>query len=272
MQKIPGKEIAQRVLDRLRSQKAPEKILAAIQVGTDEATAKFVERKRKAAEDVGVNFRTYRLPASFSQDELRKEVGRIAAQKSVGGVLVQLPLPEGVNKFYVLNAIPPRKDIDVLSERSLGSFYNRRGPVLPPAAGAVQEIWRSLGRKEEIEKAAIVGPGFLIGQPVATWLIGKAKEISIIDEGGRMEAAYAADLIISGVGSPGIIDGRKVKSGAVVLDFGYGQSDGKILGDFLPPAEGDNPAGFYTPTPGGTGPVLVAKLIENFFILNSELR
>jgi methylenetetrahydrofolate dehydrogenase (NADP+)/methenyltetrahydrofolate cyclohydrolase len=271
MQKIPGKEIAQRVLDRLRSQKAPEKILAAIQVGADEATAKFVEQKRRAAEEVGVRFRVYNLPANLSQDKLRKEIGRIAAQKIVGGVLVQLPLPETVNKFYVLNAIPPGKDIDVLSERSLGSFYNGRGPILPPAAGAVQEILRHLGR-EGIGKAAIVGPGFLVGQPVLTWLLGKAKEISVVDKGGRVEEAYNADLIVSGAGVPGLIDGQKVKPGAVILDFGYGEHGGRISGDFFPPGENENPSGFYTPTPGGTGPVLVAKLIENFFILNSRLR
>lgn len=269
MQKIPGKEIAQRVLDRLRSERAPEKILAAIQVGTDEATAKFIEQKRKAAEEAGVAFKTYRLSENFSQDRLRKEVGRIAAQKSVGGVLVQLPLPRAVNKFYVLNAIPSGKDVDVLSERSLGSFYNGRGPILPPAAGAVQEILRHL-KLEKVGKAAVVGPGFLVGQPVLTWLLGKTKEILVIDEGGRIEGAYEADLVVSGVGHPGLIDGRKVKAGAVVLDFGYGQREGKVSGDFLPPAENENPAGFYTPTPGGTGPVLVAKLIENFFIINSK--
>ncbi len=271
MQKIPGKEIAQRILDRLRSGKIPDRVLAAIQVGSDEATARFIEQKRKTAEGVGARFRVYNLPADLSQDKLRKEVGRIAAQKNVGGVLVQLPLPEAVNKFYVLNAIPPGKDIDVLSERSLGSFYNGRGSIFPPAAGAVQEILQHLGR-EEIGKAAVVGPGFLVGQPVLTWLLGKAKEISVVDKGGRVEEAYNADLIVSGAGVPRLIDGQKVKPGAVVLDFGYGEHGGKISGDFLPPDEKENPTGFYTPTPGGTGPVLVAKLIENFFILNSKLR
>lgn len=268
MQKISGKEISQGIIDRLKQAGVPDKILAAVEIGDNESSAKFIERKKSAALEVGVDFRVYRLDQGLSQDDLRREVGRIASQKKVGGVLVQLPLPEGIDKFYVLNAIPREKDVDVLSERSLGAFYNGRNDVLPPAAGTVAEIWRHLNLDGKIKKSAVVGPGFLVGRPVLTWLLGKVPNVTVVDRGGDASAVYEADLVVSGAGAPQIIDGTRLKEGAVVVDFGYGEKNGKSSGDFLPPAEEKNKSGYYTPTPGGTGPILVAKLLENFFFLN----
>ncbi|MCL5016097.1 MAG: bifunctional 5,10-methylenetetrahydrofolate dehydrogenase/5,10-methenyltetrahydrofolate cyclohydrolase [Patescibacteria group bacterium] len=270
MQKISGKEVSKRIIDRLKESAAPNKILAVVQIGDDPASNHFIERKKAASSEVGVDMRVYRFKEGLSQDDLRKEVGRISSQKKVGGVIVQLPLPQSVNKFYVLNAIPREKDADVLGERALGSFYNGRGKVLPPAVGAIREILKELDLIGKIKNAAVIGPGFLVGKPASTWLLGQVKNLSVIDEGGSMEPVKSADVVISGAGVPGIIDGSSVKEGAVVIDFGYGEKDGKMSGDFLPPAENENKSGFYTPTPGGTGPVLVAKLLENFFILNQE--
>lgn len=270
MQKIFGKEIAGGIIENLRKLDTPKKIFAVVQVGNDPASARFIEKKKEAALGIGIDMRVYKLDDKLSQDKLREEVGKISRQKSVGGVIVQLPLPHGINKFYVLNAIPPEKDADVLSERTLGSFYNGRSKVLPPAVGTIAAMWKSLGLEGKIKKAAVVGPGFLVGKPAITWLVGRVKNIHIIDEGGDINAVRDADLIISGAGAPGIIDGAAIREGAVVIDFGYGTKDGKMAGDFLPPTEDKNKSGFYTPTPGGTGPVLVAKLLENFFILNQN--
>ncbi len=270
MQKISGKEIARGITDGLKKLDVPKKILAVVQAGRNPASAGFIERKKEAAAELGVDLRVYSFDESWSQDKLRKEVGRISGKKSVGGVIVQLPLPQSVNKFYVLNAISPEKDADVLSERSLGSFYNGRSMVLPPAAGTIAAIWDGLSLNGKIKKAAVIGPGFLVGKPAITWLLGRVKNLAVIDEGGKMEDAYDADLIVSGAGIPEIINGNLLKEGAVVVDFGYGEKNGRLTGDFLPPDGDKNVSGFYTPTPGGTGPVLVAKLLENFFVLNAD--
>ncbi len=115
---------------------------------------------------------------------------------------------------------------------------------------------------------AIVGLGDLVGKPISTWLTGRCKELILLDRGGDSALLERADLIISGVGQAGLIKEDSLKKGASIIDFGYAHSsDGKLHGDFEI-NESSQRTGFYTPTPGGTGPILVAKLMENFYKLN----
>lgn len=275
MQKISGHEIAQKIIDRLKSEPKPKKILAAILVGENPASITFLKQKEKTAKELEIDFRIYRFSQDLKNDDLRQEVGRIANQKPVGGIIVQLPLPEDINPHYVLNTIPREKDIDVLGERALGAFYTGRNLVLPPAAGVVEEIVNATSFKLRASKIAVVGLGFLIGKPITTWLMGKTKEIYLLDEGSDFEILKQADLIITGVGKAGLIKPEMLKSGTSIIDFGYSlDKDGEILGDFdasqLPNSPINQSSNFYTPTPAGTGPILVAKLFENFYKLNEK--
>ena len=267
MQKISGTEIAREILAKLKTEKAPEKILAAILVGGDLSSANFIAQKEKLAEELGVDFRVYKFDEHAANDELRRKVGEIAKKKSVGGVIVQLPLPSHVNKHYVLNAVPREKDVDVLGERALGAFYAGRSVVLPGAAGTVKEILDRL--RAEKFSAAVVGLGLLVGKPTAHYLIGRAHTLILIDEKGDMKRIKDADIVVLGAGKTGIVNASMIKDGAVVIDFGYSRSGGRFRGDF-DPKDSELFKGFYTPTPGGTGPVLVAKLLENFYALNSR--
>jgi len=279
MLKISGREIAQKIIDRLKNQPKPKKILAAILVEENPASSSFLEQKEKIAKELGVDFRIYRFPETIKNDELRKEVGKIALLKRVGGAIVQLPLPEQLNRHYILNAIPREKDIDVLGERALGAFYAGRNAVPPPAVGVVEEILKMSNVKYQKSKVAIVGLGFLVGKPVATWLMGKYPEIYLLDEGGDLGILKQADLVILGTGKAGLIKVEMLKSGAGVIDFGYSISQAQkagfptqIKGDFDAEslAMGDSRVAFYTSTPGGTGPVLVAKIFENFYKLTAQ--
>lgn len=267
MQKISGAEIAGDILAQLKTRKPPEKILAAILVGEDPASASFIAQKEKTAKELGVDFRVYRFDERMVNDELRSKVGEIARKKPVGGVIVQLPLPSHINKHYVLNSVPREKDVDVLGERALGSFYAGRNPVLPGAAGAVKEILDRHGH--ERFSAAVVGLGFLVGKPVAHYLMGRAHTLTLIGEDGDAERVKEADIVILGTGKAGIISGGMVRDGAGVIDFGYSLVEGKMMGDFDPKGS-ERHNGFYTPTPGGTGPIVVAKLFENFYALNAD--
>lgn len=269
---VDGRKIAADIIERLKARPKPAKFLAAIQVGDDAATASFIGLKEKVAKQLGVDFRLYKFPATATNDELRKEFGAIAAHKTCGGVMVELPLPEQLNWYYVLNAIPPEKDVDVLCERALGAFYVGRSKVLPPAVGAVEEVLKSLEGKIlplELQTVAIVGLGLLIGRPVTNWIMRRAKETILFHSGSRFELLLKADLIITGVGAAGLIETWFIKEGAGIIDFGYDQGKG----DFNPinrPMPTTVKPSFYTPTPGGTGPILVAKLFENFYKLNQE--
>jgi len=191
----------------------------------------------------------------------------------VGGVIVQLPLLGQINSQYVLNAILREKDIDVLGERALGAFYAGRNPVLPPSVATVDAVIQNLEVKIKNCRVAVVGAGFLIGKPIATWLAGKVKELYILDIGSDLSILKQVDLVISGVGKVGLIKSEMLKENAIVIDFGYSiDESGKIKGDFDindPRSKIQDPC-VYTPTPGGTGPILVAKIFENFYTLNNE--
>jgi len=287
MQKISGSEIAQKIIDKLKSQPRPEKILAAVSVGKNPSSANFLQQKEKLAKELGVDFRLYQFPENVKNDDLRKEVNKIASLKKVGGVIIQLPLPEQINKHYVLNAIPREKDIDVLGERALGAFYAGRNPVLPPSVGVVETILNSQSYILNSKKIAIVGLGFLIGKPIATWLMGnpstklgaRCPEIYLLDEGSDLSILKQADLVISGVGKANLFSSEDLKENATVIDFGYSiskaqnaNSKSSTKGDFNSErfALSDLQLAFYTPTPAGTGPILVAKIFENFYKLNQN--
>ena len=272
---INGIEIAADIIAELKKQPKPQKFLAAILVGEDPASVIFLKEKEKVAGGLGVDFRLYKHPASLTRDELRKEVLKIAQHKTCGGVIVQLPLPEHLNKHYAVNVIPREKDVDVLGERALGAFYTGRNPVLPPAVGVVQEILSEVKCQMSDVKAAVIGRGFLVGKPISVWLIDKVAELEVFasDTKDLKNKLKNADIVISGVGKLGLFGPEDLKECAGVIDFGYStDKNGNLRGDFDTQLSVTNYQllRFYTETPGGTGPILVAKLFENFYELNKN--
>ena len=272
---INGQKIAREIIEDLKKLSSPKKFLAAFLAGSDPASLSFLKQKEKIAKELGIDFRLYQFPAEIKNDELRKEVLKTVQHKTCGGAIVQLPLPKYINKHYILNVIPREKDIDVLGERALGAFYTGRNPVLPPAVGVVEKILQNTKYVPvgiQNTRVAVVGLGFLVGQPIATWLTGKCSEIYLLDEGSDLSILKQADLVISGVGKSGLIKPEMLKQGAGVIDFGYGMIDGKISGDLDNQIQNTKYEilSFYTPTPGGTGPILVAQLFENFYRLTNN--
>lgn len=287
---INGKKIAAEILGELKLLPKPEKFLAGVLVGDNPASLNFLKQKEKMAKELDVDFRLYKFPIDIKNDDLRAEVRKIAERKICGGVVLQLPLPEHLNCRYILNAIPCEKDIDVLGERAVGAFSAGRNLVLPPAVGTVEKILSVVGCELPVANIAIVGLGILVGVPIATWIMDKGREVYLLHKGSGFETLKMADLVISGVGKAGLITPEMLKPGAGVIDFGYSVVEAplrtdadltrknanakkKIYGDFNTELLSTShiALSFYTPTPGGTGPILVAKLLENFYMLNSGL-
>jgi methylenetetrahydrofolate dehydrogenase (NADP+)/methenyltetrahydrofolate cyclohydrolase len=239
--------------------------LAAVLVGEDPASISFLKQKEKTAKELGVDFRLYKFPKEIKNDPLREEVLKISKHKTCGGVVVQLPLPEHLNKHYILNVIPREKDVDVLGERALGAFYTGRNPVLPPALGAVEKILKALDVRCEMFKVAVVGAGFLVGKVIVTWLLGKVRELYVLDRGSDFKILKEVDIVITGVGEAGLINVSMLKPGALVIDFGYDRGRGDFDSER---SQTNNGSLAFTPTPGGTGPILVLKIFENFYSLN----
>ncbi len=254
---IDGRAIAWDILSDLKKKPAPGKTLAAILVGAHTASVSFLKQKEKTAAELGVRFILNPFPASVSEQQLEGEMLRLAYDRGVGGIILQLPLPPGFNRDRLIKLIPKEKDVDGLN--GLG--------VLPPAAGALEEILKNLRFSMEGKRAVVVGRGVLVGVPIAAWLTQAGAHLTVTDRDDLDRVTiHSADLIVSGVGVPGIISADLVRPGAVVVDFGSGLKDGKIRGD-VEYEEVSRRGAVVTPTPGGTGPIVVAKLFENFYRL-----
>jgi methylenetetrahydrofolate dehydrogenase (NADP+)/methenyltetrahydrofolate cyclohydrolase len=182
----------------------------------------------------------------------------------VHGILVELPLPEGFDTQKILDAVAPAKDVDVLSTSMSDIFYKGAPVVLPPAVAALEMVLKYHNISVHDKKVAVFGYGTLIGKPVAHWLGRQKAQVSVIDSRTKNAAEISgqADIVITGVGKPGLITGDMVKEGAVVIDYGYGKKDGKMLGDVDFESVGPK-AALITPVPGGMGPLVVVAVIEN---------
>lgn len=272
---IDGKKISERIVKTLMQQERPHKFLAAFLVGEEPASISFLKQKATVAAKLGIDFRLMRLSEKSTLDEFRASISAVASQEQCGGIIVQLPLPEKLEKedvATIMNVLPIEKDVDVLGERSLRLFQQRNYIVMPPAAGVVIKVLAgeySMFAELLEKEVAVIGVGPLVGAPIITLLEGKTKTLTKLRRGSDFSLLSNADLIITGAGTPGLVKPEMLKSGAGVIDFGYGRQNGKLCGDL--DVNNINELGklsFYTPTPGGTGPVLVAQLFENFYKLN----
>ncbi len=270
---IDGKKIADEILTRLATLPKPKRFLAAVLIGDDPSSMSFLKQKEKTAWKLGVDFRLYQFSASIAKDDLRLTIKKMGNDPACGGIILQLPLPNRDDEQDVLNAISRVKDIDVLGEKALAAFRAGESAILPPAVGVVREVIMDYGLLIMESTVAVIGAGRLVGRPIATWLTGKAKEVLILDKGDDLKRLEDADVVISGAGVPGLITPDMLKDGAIVIDFGYGLLNGKPSGDFNGEGLRIKDYGLLiTPTPGGTGPILVAKLFENFYALNDVSR
>ncbi len=259
MDKINGQKIAETIYARISHKTKRGLKLVIAMMGDDPSTASFVAQKKKAALRVGVDFEILHLPADTSTNEIENIVQQASKDPSITAIVVQLPLPEQIDRERVLRAIAPEKDADSLSG----------GRLLAPSVGTVMEIINFLGKDIESLNFAVIGYGKLVGKPIYNFLLERAKSVSLLRRGDNLaEGLMKADVIVTGTGSPCLIKAHMVREGTIVIDFGYGLTgDGKLRGDF--DSEGLTKQIYYTPTPGGTGPILVAKLFENIYDLDS---
>jgi methylenetetrahydrofolate dehydrogenase (NADP+)/methenyltetrahydrofolate cyclohydrolase len=288
---IDGKTIAAKLIADLKPKiaalndpstglRASPRFFGGALVGENAASRNFLKQKAKVAQELGIDFRLYELPDTITTDELRDKIGQLAAPKDCGGFIVQLPLPEHLtNKHYILNAVPKAKDVDLLSEAALGAFYTGRHIIAPPAVETVNQLFHEarLVNLRDLT-VAVIGAGVLIGRPVGFWLQNRVGELMVFDSSVKNlhERLKDADVVISGAGHANLFSAEHLKDGTLVIDFGFNRTDdpstssgqaAKTVGDFNPTgADARNIS--YTPTPGGTGPILVAKLYENFWKLN----
>jgi len=259
--------VAQKVAQRLaEGKRAPG--LAVVLVGQDPASQVYVGSKRRACEEVGFISRSYDLPETTSEAQLLELIDELNATPSVDGILVQLPLPQGIDSTKVIEHIHPDKDVDGFHPYNVGRLAQRIPSLRPCTPKGIMTLIKSTGVRPHGLHAVIVGASNIVGRPMTLELLLAGCTTTTCHRFTRdlEEEVRRADLLVVAVGKPEFIPGDWIKPGAIVIDVGINRLEGgKLVGDveYAPAAER---AGWITPVPGGVGPMTVASLMENTLI------
>ena len=273
MKILDGKKLADQILRGLKDKikKLDKKLnLVAVCVGSSSASKSYLLQKERASEKIGVNFKLVNLSRNISTSELWQDIKKLSDDFEVNGLLLQLPLPKYIEAQKVLNAISPLKDVDCLTEENLGKFFSGNPLILPPTIGAIAKILKKYKIRLQGKYVVIVGAGRLVGKTAALWAMNQGATVSVLNKltPGISNFTKLADIVISGVGKPGLIKGNMIKKGAVVIDAGTSKYNNKIRGD-VDFKSASKKASYITPVPGGVGPMTVVSLMENLVKLNS---
>ncbi|MGB1505317.1 MAG: bifunctional 5,10-methylenetetrahydrofolate dehydrogenase/5,10-methenyltetrahydrofolate cyclohydrolase [Acidimicrobiales bacterium] len=246
----------------------PHVCLATVLVGDDKPSQIYIRNKRKKAEEAGMVSRHVELGAEASQAEVEEAVRDLAGDPDVHGILVQLPLPDGLDAEPVLDLIPPEKDVDGLTERSMGRLVRGRDGHVPCTPLGVMRLMERYGVETSGKKAVVIGRSTLVGLPQVLLLGRKGCDATPVlahSRSGDLAALCRdADIIVAAVGVAGLVTADFVKPGAAVLDVGISRTADGIQGDVDFDAV-ESIAGAITPMPGGTGPMTIGCLMENTF-------
>jgi methylenetetrahydrofolate dehydrogenase (NADP+)/methenyltetrahydrofolate cyclohydrolase len=270
---LDGKKIAREIRLGLRERVARlgfQPGFCDLLVGNDPASIQYVDMKGKAAQSVGMAFRRAGLPAGVTTEEVVARIGELNREPDLCGLIVQLPLPKKFNNLKVTprQARGVNKVTDLLDSKKDIDNLTGLAEVPAPTVGVLQKIFKEIKFNPRGKQAAVVGRGQLVGQPIALWLKSTGAKVTILGKGELKKGAISkADLIVTGVGKAKLITGDMIKKGAVLVDYGYALKDGKLFGD-LDFESCSKKAKWITATPGGTGPMVVVQLFENFYKLN----
>jgi methylenetetrahydrofolate dehydrogenase (NADP+) / methenyltetrahydrofolate cyclohydrolase len=237
--------------------------LATVLVGDDPASDVYIRAKHKATLEVGMEGRDLRLPATTSEEELLDLVAELNADEAIDGILVQLPLPEGIDDGRVIRAVDPVKDVDGFHPVNAGLLLAGTPAHVP---GTPLGILALLDEYEVVLQGAhavVIGRSDIVGKPTALLLLHRHATVTICHSRTRDLAAETsrADVLVAAVGVAGIVQPELVKEGAAVIDVGITRLEGGIAGDVAPEAAAR--AGLLTPVPGGVGPMTVAMLLRS---------
>lgn len=245
---------------------SPPVCLATVLVGDDGPSQRYVASKHKKAVEAGLIARHVDLPASATQDEVEAAVRELTDDPTVHGVLVQLPLPDGLDPEPVLDLIPPEKDVDGLTERSMGRLVRNRPGLVGCTPLGVMRLLEKYDVPTSGARAVVIGRSTLVGLPLSLLLNRKGADATVTMAHSRTADMAAivreADIVVAAAGQARMITGDMVKPGAAVIDVGVSRTEAGIVGD-VDRASVEPIAGWITPMPGGTGPMTIACLMEN---------
>ena len=265
---IDGKALAAKLKENvsMEAQTLPRKPgLAVVLVGDDPASRVYVTSKRKDCEECGFYSEEYALPASTAQKELLDLVDGLNGREDIDGILVQLPLPKGLDEKEVLLAIDPAKDVDCFHPFNVGKLAIGEPVFQPCTPGGVMEMLKEYGIDPAGKRCVVLGRSNIVGKPMGMLLLhANGTVVTCHSKTPDMaELAASADILVSAVGKTGLVTGDMVKEGAVVIDVAMNRNEsGKLCGDVCY-GEAAAKASYITPVPGGVGPMTRAMLMKN---------
>ncbi len=270
---IDGKAISLEIKNEVRDRIASGNIdasLAVILVGSDPASQVYVRNKKLACEYCGIRSLSYELPEETTQAELLELIDKLNKDRSVSGILCQLPLPKTIDEDVIIEAISPSKDVDGFSRASTGALMTGAEGFLPCTPAGIIELIKRSGISIEGKECVVIGRSNIVGKPMAMLLLRENGTVTIAHSRTKnlKELASRADILVVAIGKPEFITAEYVKEGAVVIDVGIHRLDPeknggkKLCGD----VDYDDVAphtSYITPVPGGVGPMTIAMLMSN---------
>lgn len=264
---MDGKSLKNEILSGLAEEvKALDKVptLCVIQVGDDEASNVYINQKRKMCNDIGYNFIHEKYDDSITEDELLKNIERFNSNNNIDAILVQMPLPSGINEKNIQNAVNKYKDVDGLNDSNIVDLISGKSSLYPCTACGVISLLDKYGVTLEGSNVVIVGRSSLVGMPLFHMLENRNATVTLCHSKTRnlQSITKNADIIISATGVKGLIKEDMVNNNAVVVDVGITRENGKLYGD-VDFDSVSKKASLITPVPGGVGPMTIASLAQN---------
>lgn len=267
---IDGKEISQSLLNNVTDsvnslkKRGINPCLSVILVGDDPASQVYVRNKEKACEKVGIISKSFRLPATISQEELENIINDLNNDKNVNGILLQLPLPKHLNEEKALLKIEAAKDVDGFHVINTGKLLRGLDCIMPCTPKGCIEMLDYIGYDCDGKNAVVLGRSNLVGKPLAIMLLQKNATVTVCHSHTQdlKEITKRADILVAAIGKPKFVTEDMVKEGAVVIDVGINRVDGKLCGD----VDFDKcyeKVSYITPVPGGVGKMTIAMLMQN---------
>lgn len=267
---ISGKEVSAFVKDNVKAEVAKLKekgitvSLAVILVGEDPASKIYVNNKKKACEDLGISSLEYLLPEDTKTEELLELINTLNNEKSVNGILCQLPLPKGIDEKTVINSISPKKDVDAFHPTNVGRIMIGNYDFVPCTPAGIMEMLAYYNIDPAGKSCVVIGRSNIVGKPMSMLLLHKNGTVTTCHSrtNDLKSITKTADILVAAVGKAKFVTEDMVKDGAVVIDVGMNRDNGKLCGD----VDFDNvskKASYITPVPGGVGPMTIAMLMKN---------
>jgi methylenetetrahydrofolate dehydrogenase (NADP+)/methenyltetrahydrofolate cyclohydrolase len=239
--------------------------LAVVQVGQDPASSVYVRNKRKSSLEAEIESFAHDLPATTSQAQLLDLVHALNRDPRVDGILVQMPLPKGLDSDLIMDAVDPAKDVDGFHPTNTGLLAQKRPKLRPCTPFGVIRLAKEYGINLTGLRATVVGASNIVGRPMALELLLARSTVTVCHTGTKdLESEVSrADVVVAAVGKAGFVPGEWIKPGAAVFDVGINRTaDGKLVGD-VEYDKAAQRAGWITPVPGGLGPMTIAMLLSN---------